>query len=66
MSLCASCGLQLSGDARLCPHHHMGYGDDWAKANRIICDGLHRGQWPKRLSLKERDDDFWSHTNEAA
>ena len=39
MSLCASCGLQLSGDAGLCPHHHCVYGDDWAVANRIMQDG---------------------------
>jgi DNA-binding response OmpR family regulator len=35
VSLCASCGLQLSGDAGLCPHHHSVYGDDWAVAQRL-------------------------------
>jgi hypothetical protein len=66
MSLCASCGLQLSGDAGLCPHHHCVYGDDWAVANRIMCDFFHRRKVPPRLAQTERDDDFWAHTGEAA
>jgi hypothetical protein len=66
MSLCASCGLQLTGDAGLCPHHHCVYGDDWAVANRIMCDFFHRKKVPPRLSQSERDDDFWAHTGEAA
>lgn len=48
MSLCASCGLQLSGDASLCPIHHCVYGDNWAAANRIWCDFVHRGKVPTR------------------
>jgi hypothetical protein len=66
MSLCASCGLQLSGDAALCPHHHCVYGDDWAVANRIMCDFFHRKKVPPRLAQHDRDDDFWAHTAEAA
>jgi hypothetical protein len=66
MSLCASCGLQLSGDAALCPHHHCVYGDDWAVANRIMCDFFHRKKLPPRLAQPERDDDFWAHAGEAA
>ena len=66
MSLCASCGLQLSGDAGLCPHHHCVYGDDWAVANRIMCDFFHRRKVPRRLAQTDRDDDFWAHTGEAA
>jgi hypothetical protein len=58
--------LQLSGESALCPHHHCVYGDDWATANRIMCDFFHRGVVPSRLTQKERDDDFWSHTDEAA
>lgn len=60
MSLCASCGLQLAGDAGLCPHHHCVYGGDWATANRIQCDFFHRGIVPKRLPIADRDDDFWA------
>ena len=66
MSLCASCGLQLSGQAALCPHHHCVYGDDWAVANRIMCDFFHRKKVPPRLAQHDRDDDFWAHTAEAA
>jgi hypothetical protein len=66
MSLCASCGLQLSGDAGLCPHHHCVYGYDWAVANRIMCDFFHRKKVPPRLVQTDRDDDFWAHTGEAA
>ena len=66
MSLCASCGLQLTGDAGLCPHHHCVYGDDWAVANRIMCDFFHRKKVPPRLAQTERDDEFWAHTGEAA
>ena len=66
MSLCASCGLQLSGDAGLCPHHHIAIGDDWAVANRIMCDLVHRGKIPPRLGLAERDDDCWAHVGEGA
>lgn len=66
MSLCASCGLQLTGDAALCPHHHCVYGDDWAVANRIMCDFFHRGKVPPRLMPSERDDEFWAHGAEAA
>ena len=66
MSLCASCGLQLTGDAGLCPHHHCVYGDDWAIANRIMCDFFHRKKVPPRLAQNDRDDEFWAHTGEAA
>lgn len=64
MSFCAYCGSQLSGSSELCPHHHCAYGEDWATANRIMCDFFHRGVVPARLGKKERDDDFWSYTNE--
>ena len=60
VSPCAQCGTELSGDAALCPHHHCVYGDDWAFANRIMCDFFHRGKVPARLTEPERSDDFWS------
>jgi hypothetical protein len=50
----------------LCPHHHFVYGDDWAVANRIMCDFFHRKKVPPRLAQSDRDDDFWAHTGEAA
>ena len=54
MSLCASCGLQLYGEFALCPYHHLVYGDNWGMSNRIMCDFLHRGVVPARLTQKER------------
>jgi hypothetical protein len=42
------------------------YGDDWAIANRIMCDFFHRRKVPPRLAQHDRDDDFWAHTAEAA
>lgn len=66
MSLCASCGLQLSGDAGLCPHHHCVYGDDWAVSNLIMCDFFHRKKVPPRLAKNDRLDDFWAHTTDDA
>ena len=66
MSLCASCGMRLAGDAALCPHHHFVYGDDaWAVANRIMCDFFHRKTAPPRLTAPDRDG-FWEPTGEAA
>ena len=62
MTHCAACGLELSRDAELCPHHHCVYGDDWAVGNRIMCDFFHRGQLPSRLPQPDRDDEFWAHT----
>jgi hypothetical protein len=58
MSLCAFCGLQLPGDAALCPHHHCACDGDWAVANRIMCDFFHRKKAPPRLAQADRDDDF--------
>jgi hypothetical protein len=46
VSWCAFCGLALSGKAALCRHHAVAYGQDWAVANRIICDLIHRGVVP--------------------
>ena len=66
MSLCSSCGLQLSRDDGLCPHHLCVYGDDWAVANRIMCDFFHRGIVPPRLASADRDDEIWTPTDEAA
>jgi hypothetical protein len=60
------CGLELSGDVALCPHHHGVYEDDWAVTNRIMCDFLHRGKIPGRLTRQERADEFSTHAQEAA
>jgi hypothetical protein len=65
MSLCSACGLPLADDGALCPHHHCVYGDDWAAANRIMCDFFHRGKVPPRLTRTEREDEFW-HAGQVA
>ena len=65
MNHCASCGLQLP-EGELCPHHHCVYGDDWAVANRILCDFFRRGKEPPRLPKLDRDDAFWAHVTEGA
>jgi hypothetical protein len=64
VSLCASCGLNILDDVGLCPHHRVACGgDDWAVANRIMCDFLHRQRVPRRLTEAERHDDFATVTH---
>ena len=43
MSRCVNCGETVIEGRSLCPYHVMGNGDDWATANRIMCDFVHRG-----------------------
>lgn len=57
MSSCVMCGMQVNGSSELC-YHHTTYDLGWAIVNRIMCDLIHRGIQPTRLSKKERDDDF--------
>lgn len=56
MSTCASCAVELAGDAALCPHHHAGPSDEWAVVNRIMCAFFHRKEEPARLPPAQRDD----------
>jgi hypothetical protein len=51
----------------MCPHH-FAIEENWAVANRIFCDWLHRRIELSRLAQAERggDDDFWAHTGEAS
>jgi len=53
---CALCRLILeaTNNTGICPHHIV-YEGNWAINNRIMCDGIHRGKWPKRLPKEERD-----------
>jgi hypothetical protein len=64
MSWCASCGLALSGGSALCLHHAASYGEDWARANKIVCDLIHRGVAPARLPPEDLDN--WYAIAEAA
>jgi len=66
MSLCAVCGRPLSANAVVCPQHTGGSVSGWAAGNRIMCDLLHRGIAPPRLSPPERADDLARHSAEAA
>jgi hypothetical protein len=42
VSLCVACGQTSVGSDGLCPHHTV-EDRDWAVANRIMCDFIHRG-----------------------
>lgn len=56
MSACAKCGCQVANETALCPHHAATFDDGWAATNRAMCDRLHRGTGPVRLTAAERDD----------
>ena len=62
MSLCASCGLEVTGNSGLCPHHHT-ICDDWAASNRAMCNFFHRGIVPTRLDKDKREDDPYTNTD---
>ena len=55
MPLCVQCGVPATGSAEICSHHALSHGDDWAKANRIMCDFLHRGIIPPALPAEHED-----------
>lgn len=56
MSFCALCGLTLTGDEALCPHHVWIYENEWATSNRMWCAFFHRGV---ALPRPEHDGDPW-------
>jgi hypothetical protein len=43
MRLCAFCGQPTGDPGGVCSYHSAGHKDDWARANRLMCDLLHRG-----------------------
>jgi hypothetical protein len=43
MSLCVICGYSTHTDGDVCSQHTASFADDWAAANRQMCDFLHRG-----------------------
>jgi hypothetical protein len=53
MSLCPACGLHRL-ETELCPRHVYFHDEDWAVANRIMCDFFHRRVEPPRLVAAER------------
>jgi hypothetical protein len=54
ISVCALCGQALDSGTALCAHHQRRADDGWAIENRIICNLIHRGIVPPRLSAAER------------
>jgi hypothetical protein len=66
MSACARCGLQLGQGAALCLDHVAAGDQDWAAANRIMCDFLHRRKPPPRLRPREREGDRWPDARDVA
>jgi len=43
MSLCPYCGHPAFGPGPICLYHDTPDRNDWATANRIMCDFVHRG-----------------------
>lgn len=66
MSLCPMCSQQLRDDAVVCAQHTGVSTIGWAAGNRIMCDFLHRGIAPPRLSAIDRVDDLARQAAEAA
>lgn len=67
MSRCAVCAVPLTGRRRgLCGFHESAWGRDWAAENRILCDFVHRGVAPPRLSATERAHAFHASAAEVA
>jgi hypothetical protein len=58
MSVCAQCSVERNDGASLCPQHERESFDNWAEANRAICDWIHRRKPLPRLSLDEREEAF--------
>jgi hypothetical protein len=53
---CVQCGYERDDGAALCPQHAQEPLDNWAEANRAICDWIHRGRPLRRLPADERLD----------
>jgi len=66
MSLCAFCGVQLSGRESFCHHHEQLVERGWAAVNRVMCDLFHRGIDPPRLNVADRDEGAREPRGEAA
>jgi hypothetical protein len=55
MSFCVVCGHTNPDRASFCSFH-ITQDPDWAAANRIMCDLVHRAIVPRRLPASERDE----------
>jgi hypothetical protein len=56
MSMCALCAQPTTGRNGVCAFHFHYDRDDWATANRTMCDFVHRGIVPPAPA----DQDEWS------
>jgi hypothetical protein len=65
MNRCALCGAEVSGAVNLCPNHHA-QDLGWAATNRVMCNFLHRGALPPRVSAVDRSQDLPGCLQEAA
>jgi hypothetical protein len=59
MRVCAQCGNVTVGNAEIC-NEHLGYpNDDWAQANRMMCDFVHRGIVPPAPPERYADSELF-------
>jgi hypothetical protein len=65
MNRCALCNTEIPAGSSLCPHHDVSE-IGWAASNRIMCDFLHRGRVPPRVSARDRDEDLRGCLQEVA
>ena len=54
MASCARCGLITPDDAEICVQHVVADEPDWATANRMMCDFVHRRIVPPAWSEREQ------------
>lgn len=54
---CPVCVGVLYADGEMCSHHLNLYAFGWSASNKLMCDLLHRGIAPPRLSAVDRTDD---------
>lgn len=52
--MCPTCGAETWGTRELC-EHHLSPDTLECMGNRILCDLIHRGVEPKRLSAEDRE-----------
>ena len=58
MASCAQCGLITPDDAEMCVHHVVADEPDWAAANRMMCDFVHRGVAPPASSAHHEQQEI--------
>lgn len=51
--ICSACASHVYDDG-ICSHHFVTE-DEWAAANRVWCDMVHRGRLPARVAPEDRE-----------